>query len=87
MENDVTEKLLQIYSQYVVSPSLCTVADYRRFTVRLQLKTLLLCILLLTPAIKVQLTLKDMGGGADSAHWSVDHLPFLTGSYYGHKIS
>ena len=32
-----------------------TVADYRRFTVRLQLKTLLPCILLLTPAIKVQL--------------------------------
>ena len=32
-----------------------TVADYRRFTVRLQLKTLLPCILLLTFAIKVQL--------------------------------
>ena len=32
-----------------------TVADYRRFTVRLRLKTLLPCILLLTPAIKVQL--------------------------------
>ena len=29
----------------------CTVADYRRFTVRLQLRTLLPCILLLTPAI------------------------------------
>ena len=33
------------------------------------------------------LTLKDMGGWADSAHWSGDRLPFLTGSYYGHKIS
>ena len=32
-----------------------TVADYRPFTVRLQLKTLLPCILLLTSAIKVQL--------------------------------
>ena len=32
-----------------------TVADYRPFTVRLQLKTLLPCILLLSPAIKVQL--------------------------------
>jgi hypothetical protein len=30
-----------------------TVADYRWFTVQLQLKTLLLCILLLTPAIEV----------------------------------
>jgi hypothetical protein len=30
-----------------------TVADYRWFTVRLQLKTLLPCILLLTPAIEV----------------------------------
>ena len=29
------------------------VADYRRFTVRLQLKTLLPCILLLTPVIEV----------------------------------
>jgi hypothetical protein len=34
---------------------LCTVADYRRFTVQLQLKTLLPGILLLTLAIKVQL--------------------------------
>ena len=32
-----------------------TVADYRPFTVRLQLKTLLPCILLLTAAVKVQL--------------------------------
>ena len=32
-----------------------TVADYRPFTVQLQLKTLLPCILLLTSAIKVQL--------------------------------
>ena len=32
-----------------------TVADYRPFTVRLQLKTLLPCIQLLTPTIKVQL--------------------------------
>ena len=32
-----------------------TVADYRWITVRLQLKTLLPCILLLTSAIKVQL--------------------------------
>ena len=33
-----------------------TVADYRQFTVRLQLKTLLpFILLLLTPAIKVQL--------------------------------
>jgi hypothetical protein len=28
-----------------------------------------------------------VGGGADSARWSGDRLPFLTGSYYGHKIS
>ena len=34
---------------------LYTVADYRRVTVRLQLKTLLPCILLLTSASKVQL--------------------------------
>ena len=34
---------------------LCTIADYRRFTVQLQLKTLLPGILLLTLAIKVQL--------------------------------
>ena len=27
------------------------------------------------------------GGGADSARRSGDCLPFLTGSYYGHKIS
>ena len=32
-----------------------TVTDYRLFTVHVQLKTLLLCILLLTSAIKVQL--------------------------------
>ena len=32
-----------------------TDADHRRFTVQLQLKTLLPCILLLTSAIKVQL--------------------------------
>ena len=32
-----------------------TVADYRRFTVKLREKTLLTCILLLTPAIKVHL--------------------------------
>ena len=32
-----------------------TVAGYRPFTVRLQLKTLLPCILLLTAAVKVQL--------------------------------
>ena len=24
-------------------------------------------------------------GGGDSAHWSGDHLPFLTGSYYDQK--
>ena len=35
----------------------------------------------------VLLTLKDAGGGVDSIHWSGDRLPFLTGSYYGHKIS
>ena len=27
------------------------------------------------------------GRGADSIHWSGERLPFLTGSYYGHKIS
>ena len=38
--------------------------------------------------IVTMLTLKDAGGGgADSAHWSGDRLPFLTGSYYGHKNS
>ena len=31
----------------------CTVADYRRFTVRLQLTSLVPCILLLTPEIEV----------------------------------
>jgi hypothetical protein len=35
----------------------------------------------------IQLTLKDMGGGVKSTHWSGDRLPFLTESYYGHKIS
>ena len=33
------------------------------------------------------LTLKDAGRGVDSARRSGDRLPFLTGSYYGHKIS
>ena len=32
------------------------------------------------------LTLKT-AGGADSIHSSRERLPFLTGSYYGHKIS
>ena len=41
--NGSIQKQLQTY----------TVADYRWFTVRLQLKTLLPCILLLTPAIEV----------------------------------
>ena len=35
----------------------------------------------------LHLTLKDAGVGVDSTHWSGDCLPFLTGSYYGHKIS
>ena len=30
---------------------------------------------------------KRCGVGVDSIHWSGDRLPFLTGSYYGHKIS
>ena len=30
---------------------------------------------------------KRHGGGADSIHCSGDRLPYLTGSYYGHKIS
>ena len=34
------------------------------------------------------LTLKDpRGKGVDLIHWSGDCLPFLTGSYYDHKIS
>ena len=39
------------------------------------------------PGQEYFLTLKDVGGAADSAHWSEDRLPFLTGSYYGHKNS
>ena len=37
----------------------------------------------------IELTLKDAGrgGGAKSARWPGDHLPFLTGSYCGHKTS
>ena len=38
-------------------------------------------------SINVPLTLKDAGGGAAARHRSGDRLPFLTGSYYGHKIS
>ena len=33
------------------------------------------------------LTLKDMGVGVESTHWSGDCLPFLTGSCYGHNNS
>ena len=39
-------KIVDLSSHYIA-------ADYRQFTVWLQLKTLLLCILLLTPAIEV----------------------------------
>ena len=35
--------------------------------------------------LKNCLILKDPGGGADSARWSGDRLPFLTGLYYVHK--
>ena len=38
-------------------------------------------------ACRMTLNPKRPGGGADSAHRSGDRLPFLTGSYYGHKIS
>ena len=30
---------------------------------------------------------KRHGGWVESTHWSGDGLPFLTGLYYGHKIS
>ena len=48
------QDLTQDLSMQIIKQRL-TVADYRPFTVRLQLKTLLPCILLLTSAIKVQL--------------------------------
>ena len=43
------------YMKFLFVGLYCTVADYRRFTVQLQLKTLLPCILLLSAAVKVQL--------------------------------
>ena len=48
-------KLSKVDKIWLINKRFYTVVDYRPFTVRLQLKTLLPCILLLTSAIKVQL--------------------------------
>ena len=68
---------------YVYERSTYTVADYRQVTVRLQLKTLLPCILLLTFAIKVQLrsfTIEITGKSLDTVQKTVisivDYLYF-----------
>jgi hypothetical protein len=48
-----SEKSNQMFAQHYEVIHAHTVADYRPFTVQLHLKTLLPCILLLTPAIEV----------------------------------
>ena len=70
---------LSLLSIAVFGSDTCTVSDYRLFTVRLQVQTLLPCILLLTPEIEVIYHQYNTGNSPEICNL-YSRLPLFQGS-------